>query len=829
MGLVKTVKRGEVGADSRNRGEDARVARPRSGRVLCALLAGGLLLSTGALCAATAVADDAGTADDAAWQQAYAEVQAGTVQPSAYAASDNADTGAGDMGATSALGTTDAATAFEGLPTRYDLRDPNGDGDRSDSVVAPVKQQHPWGTCWSFSICAASETSILSEAGATYAERSIDLSELQLVRSAYRDGGAPESVVGAAQAGEGFHSDGNDPNAALDLGGQTVYGSTILSAGIGPVLESDAPYRNKEGLIECEVPKTGGASGETEKLYLTQEQIDEREQAGQTVTRLNWAGNYEDANGKKVYTDWSVDDSLWNASLMNLENGNTLPNTTILKNGEYDHTDLAAVAAIKKEICERGRAVACAFTAFDGYYNEDTASYYNSDANDANHAVCIVGFDDNYPKTNFNDGKDYIPPENGAWLVRNSWGAQSEDFPNNGDWGIVEDGEHTGYFWLSYYDRSASYFESFDFDLESYGDTTEYYIDQYDYLLGEKTVVNSYDTPVSSANVFTAKGDMALRTLGCTTFRPNTTVNYQVYLLDDEAASPTDAEHAKLVYSLTDVYEYGGYHRATLAEDDWVAMRAGQRYAVVTTQRCADDGKWYQGAVVSSAKNGFQAKVNAGESWTGATAAADAGAAGGAGDEAAASVQGADAQTSWRDWTEVTGAIEKKDADAQVDNLSVKGFSEPRSWASVDELSALETAIARAQDAVEVAVVSADGFGVDEGAMWLSQEKKDELVSALPGARETLALAGEGYRDVLENTTPDSATVNAATDSLAFEAGYGAAKPAPAADNPAASKDTASTGDAAFSALPVLACVAAAAFAVLVAAVAYRRIRARRR
>ncbi len=208
-------------------------------------------------------------------------------------------------------------------------------------------------------------------------------------------------------------------------------------------LESDAPYRNKEGLIECEVPKAGGASGETEKLYLTQDQIDERTQAGETVTRLNWAGNYEGADGKKVYTDWSVDDSLWNASLMNLENGNTLPNTTILKDGEYDHTDLAAVAAIKREICENGRAVACAFTAFDGYYNEDTASYYNSDANDANHAVCIVGFDDDYPKTNFNDGKDYIPPENGAWLVRNSWGAQSEDFPNNGNWGIVEDGEHT--------------------------------------------------------------------------------------------------------------------------------------------------------------------------------------------------------------------------------------------------------------------------------------------------------------------------------------------------------------------------------------------------
>ncbi len=820
MSLMKTVKCGEDKTRARNRAGGAYMPRLRPGRALCTLLAGGLLLSTGALCASTATADDADTAENASWQQAYAEAQAGTAQPSAYAASDNAGT---DASASSAA--SDAAEAFEGLPSSYDLRDPDGDGDRSDSVVASVKRQQPWGTCWSFSICAASETSILSERGTTAAEDDLDLSELQLVRAAYRDGGAPESVVGAAQAGEGFHSDGTDPNAALDLGGQTVYGSTILSAGIGPVLESDAPYRNKEGLIECEVPKEGGAADETEKLYLTQDQVDEREKAGQTVKRLNWAGNYEGADGKKVYTDWSVDDSLWNASLMNLEDGNVLPATSILKNGDYDHTDLSAVAAIKKEICERGRGVACAFTAFDGYYNADTASYYNCDANEANHAVCIVGFDDNYPKTNFNDGKEYIPPENGAWLVRNSWGAQSEDFPNNDDWGIVEDGQHTGYFWLSYYDRSVSYFETFDFDLNSYGDTVEYYIDQYDYLLGEKTVVNSYDVPTSSANVFTAKGDMALRTLGCTTFRPNSTVNYQVYLLDAEATGPTDAEHATLAYSFTDVYEYGGYHRATLAEDDWVCMRAGQRYAVVTTQRCSDDGKWYQGAVLSSAKNGFQAKVNAGESWTGTTNTAAS--ADGA-DTAAGSVAGADAQTSWRDWTEVTAAISAKDADAQVDNLSVKGFSELRSWASVEELSALETAIARAQEALDVAVTSADGAGVDEGAMWLSQEKKDELADALPAAQETLALAGADYKATLVKTTPDSTTVNAATDSLAFDAAYGAAKQTPAADSPAA-KSTASTGDAAFATLPVLVGVAAVAFAVLVAVWVCRRVRSRRR
>ncbi len=44
---------------------------------------------------------------------------------------------------------------------------------------------------------------------------------------------------------------------------------------------------------------------------------------------------------------------------------------------------------------------------------------------------------------------------------------------------------------------------------------------------------------------------------------------------DEEVASPTDAEHSRLVYSFEDVYQYGGYHRASLPEDSWIAMREG--------------------------------------------------------------------------------------------------------------------------------------------------------------------------------------------------------------------------------------------------------------
>lgn len=67
------------------------------------------------------------------------------------------------------------------------------------------------------------------------------------------------------------------------------------------------------------------------------------------------------------------------------------------------------------------------------YYNSATDSYYYNSNSNQNHGVCIVGWDDNYNRYNFN----IVPPGNGAFIVKNSWGT---------DWG------QNGYFYVSYYD-----------------------------------------------------------------------------------------------------------------------------------------------------------------------------------------------------------------------------------------------------------------------------------------------------------------------------------------------------------------------------------------
>jgi C1A family cysteine protease len=87
--------------------------------------------------------------------------------------------------------------------------------------------------------------------------------------------------------------------------------------------------------------------------------------------------------------------------------------------------------------------------------NTSTAAYYSPvKSTQENHGVAIVGWDDAYPAESFLSR----PSGDGAFLVRNSWGAK---------WPTAQAG---GYFWVSYYDTGFAR----DLNLGTWGGCTSY-------------------------------------------------------------------------------------------------------------------------------------------------------------------------------------------------------------------------------------------------------------------------------------------------------------------------------------------------------------------
>ncbi len=443
------------------------------------------------------------------------------------------------------------------LPEKLDLRD--------FGVVTPVKSQDPWGTCWGFAATAAAETSILSELGMTYAETGLDLSELQLAWFSV----TPLPEDSGAQAGEGNMSLLEGSNR-LNTGGSVMLATAAYGSGIGPVTEEVVPYRNKEG------------KAETYRDWLTPEEIETRKQQDPNFDpdmKLCWS-----ADG-----DWSVDEQYRFGTTFELENSNRLPSPATWTydsagKATYQYNE-AGTTAIKSELL-KGRAVDIGFTADtampdsagDGkYINPSTWAHYTYEKTRANHAVTIVGWDDTYSKENFLEG--HQPEYDGAWIVKNSWGSSSEEFPNwcPEGWGV--DGE--GYFYISYYDQSVEMPETLDFDVESSSRDEGYFIiDSHSYL-PPKIIDNELsDDEMRMANIFAAEEDQTVRALTTQTGSANTSVEARVYLLNDGATTPTDG---KLVACASQAFEYAGFHRIDLTSG--VAVKAGQRYSVVMTQR----------------------------------------------------------------------------------------------------------------------------------------------------------------------------------------------------------------------------------------------------
>lgn len=191
-------------------------------------------------------------------------------------------------------------------------------------------------------------------------------------------------------------------------------------------------------------------------------------------------------------------------------------------------------------------------------YETDSSYYYKKLKPDEfdlpNHAIALVGWDDNYSRKNFG----ITPPGDGAWICKNTWGSE-----------FGED----GYFYISYYSDSLNY-EFFN-ENETYlnldrvftfilNDTIR--LDKnYQYDYAGPTMNWKLENHTAIKNVFTATEDEYLAAVS-TYFLDNSEYELNIYVNDE------------LVLNQSSTSKPGYY---TIYLDKIIPLKANDTFAVV--------------------------------------------------------------------------------------------------------------------------------------------------------------------------------------------------------------------------------------------------------
>jgi C1A family cysteine protease len=241
-----------------------------------------------------------------------------------------------------------------------------------------------------------------------------------------------------------------------------------------------------------------------------------------------------------------------------IDSGVSQPNLTALKHVQKveiipRRTDFLDNDIIKKAVMDNG-ALGTTMRWEDASYDPSTFSYYYSGADYHNHAVAIVGWDDNYSVDHFLGN----PPGNGAFIVRNSWGDS---------WG---DG---GYFYISYYDTTIAGHPNFLFNSaeETYNYSGVY---QYD-PLGWSGLSGYNNDTAWAANIFRAVAEEAITAVGF--YATSADADYTLYVYVDVGSDPRSGILA--AGPITGGLTFAGYHTVPLPAP--VLVSEGQTFSVV--------------------------------------------------------------------------------------------------------------------------------------------------------------------------------------------------------------------------------------------------------
>lgn len=203
------------------------------------------------------------------------------------------------------------------------------------------------------------------------------------------------------------------------------------------------------------------------------------------------------------------------------------------------------------------------------YFNEETGAYYMPEglSSGANHAISIIGWDDNYSKTNFNNLNQ--PANDGAWLIKNSYGT---DFGQD------------GFIWISYDDAwllkmDEGDTKSFNYTIADARPTT----DRKAYLTDQFGAISKYvaegETSATFANIYDFGADEKISELAITTWSKG--CDYDLYYapVKDDVINP-DSDTWILLSQGT--ITYNGYMTVDSMSDEKVPEGKGAIVLTIT-------------------------------------------------------------------------------------------------------------------------------------------------------------------------------------------------------------------------------------------------------
>lgn len=271
-----------------------------------------------------------------------------------------------------------------------------------------------------------------------------------------------------------------------------------------------------------------------------------------TGTLLAWEGVVYESDAPAHQENLPMDESLRYKSVAHLQNMR-----------KYSKND---AAVIKQTLMEKG---AMAFSYFIpsetecmssqcGYYQTlyDPGDPARSNVKGGGHCVTLVGWDDNFPKENFNE----TPPGDGAWILRNTWGEQASR-------------TEKGFFYMSYYEPGIGDISLLDMEpADNYSGIYQYDGDSdRSYTTG-----HGADYGFLQANVFTARKDENITAVGFYINNYDVPYEAEIYALNPGFANPRDGTRLTAVSGTAD---YIGYYTVPLAPA--CGVRAGQQFSVV--------------------------------------------------------------------------------------------------------------------------------------------------------------------------------------------------------------------------------------------------------